>query len=81
MATKTISIDLEAFETLRRARLSERDSFSSVIKRARWDQKRKTCADLLAVFHSLPRASEETLRYLEAAQQADLPPDDPSKKA
>lgn len=34
--TKTISIDLEAYERLRRARRSRSESFSMVIKRATW---------------------------------------------
>jgi hypothetical protein len=77
MATKTISIDMEAYEALRRARRSERDSFSQVIKRAKWDAPVMTCGDLLAALPHLPKADEKTLRYLEKAQQHDAAPDDP----
>jgi predicted CopG family antitoxin len=77
MATKTISVDLEAYEALRRARLSPRDSFSQVIKRARWDTKAKTCGDLLLSLPSLPRAEDEVLDRLEQAQTQDETPDHP----
>ena len=79
MATKTISIDMEAYEKLTRARLSPKDSFSSVIKRAHWDQKVKTCGDLLAALSSMPVVSEEVLQRLEQAQREDAPPDDPRR--
>lgn len=34
MATKTISLELDAYEKLRAAKRSERESFSSVVRRA-----------------------------------------------
>jgi predicted CopG family antitoxin len=77
MATKTISIDLDAYERLTRARLDEKESFSRVIKRAAWQQHAKTCGALFDSLSSLPVADEATLRYLESAQLADSPPDDP----
>ena len=36
MATKTISLELDAYEKLRRAKRGPRESFSSVVRRARW---------------------------------------------
>ncbi len=77
MATKTISVDLEAYEALRRARLSPRDSFSQIIKRARWETKAKTCGDLLLSLPGMPRAEDEVLDRLERAQAQDETPDNP----
>ncbi|MEM7144189.1 MAG: antitoxin VapB family protein [Verrucomicrobiota bacterium] len=37
MATKTISLELDAYERLRRAKRSPRESFSEVVRRAQWD--------------------------------------------
>jgi len=77
MATKTISIDLEAYEALRREKRSPRDSFSQVIKRAKWDRAGKTCGDLLAVAATMPVADDAVLVRLERAQLEDAIPDDP----
>ncbi len=77
MATKTISVDLEAYEALRRARRSPKESFSQVIRRARWSDRAKTCDDLLKALPGMPSAAEEVIRRLEEAQAADLPPDAP----
>lgn len=76
MATKTISIDLEAYEALKRAQLSPRDSFSRVIKRAKWERTGKTCGDLLAAMASMSVADDSVLDYLERAQREDREPDD-----
>lgn len=77
MATKTISIDLVAYEKLNAARLGPRDSFSQVIRRAHWDQTPKTCSALLSALQGMPVAEEEVIQRLDSAQQQDLPPDDP----
>lgn len=77
MATKTISIDLDAYHRLTSARLNEKESFSRVIKRATWQQQAKTCGALLDALPSLPAADESVLQRMEAAQLADAPPDDP----
>lgn len=76
MATKTISIDLDAYQRLANARLSEKESFSRVIKRAAWERQRKTCGALLDSLPSQSPADEAVLERLEAAQLADGPPDD-----
>jgi hypothetical protein len=48
MATKTITLELDAYEKLRRAKRSERESFSEVVRRARWDDAASTGAAILA---------------------------------
>lgn len=77
MATKTISVDLEAYERLRRARLSPDESFSRVIKRARWRDERKTAAGLLLALEETPQTDPAVLERLDEAQRSDAPPEDP----
>ncbi len=77
MATKTISVDLEAYQRLRKARLTPGESFSKVIKRARWEVSRKTCGELLTALTRMPIASEQVVERLERAQAEDTPPDSP----
>jgi hypothetical protein len=77
MATKTISIDLEAYERLSMARTSPKDSFSRVIKRAKWDHPPKTCGDLLNSLSSMPTVGDDVLEHLERAQADDTVPDSP----
>lgn len=75
MATKTISIDMEAYDRLTNARRHPKDSFSQVIKRAEWQQPAKTCEGLLTALQTMPVADDDVLNRLEAAQKNDLPPD------
>jgi len=77
MATKTISIDLVAYEKLKSARKGPRDSFSQVIRRGVWEDGKKTCGGLLSALASMPAADEEVIRLLEEAQNPDSPPDNP----
>ncbi|HET7293940.1 MAG TPA: antitoxin VapB family protein [Vicinamibacteria bacterium] len=60
MATKTISLELDAYERLRKAKRSERESFSAVVRRARWDDRASTGPEVLA------RLEELRLRYAES---------------
>ncbi|MDP4625200.1 MAG: hypothetical protein NWT08_08685 [Akkermansiaceae bacterium] len=76
MATKTISIDLVAYEKLTAARREPRDSFSQIIRRATWEAPRKTCSSLLDSLPDLPPAEEAVIRDLQAAQSEDLPTED-----
>ncbi len=75
MATKMVSIDLEAYERLRSARRSPDDSFSKVIKRAVWPPVPRTAAALLAALEAMPAMSEAELDRLDAAQLADSAPE------
>jgi Putative antitoxin len=76
MATKTISIDLEAYERLRAARRLPNESFSRVIKRAHWRNEAPTAAALLDTLAKLPTVGDDVLAYLDEAQNADTPPED-----
>jgi len=76
MATKTITIDLAAYEKLRRSRLRPSESFSQVIKRGRWERVRSTGRALLQVLEDAPIVDEDILERLEQNQRADAPPGD-----
>ncbi len=75
MATKTISIDLKAYERLRQARQTPEESFSRVIHRAKWRPGQRSCGDLL---DDLERKrlyiSAKEIGRLERAQAQDTPP-------
>lgn len=77
VATKTISVDLIAYERLAAARIDPKESFSQVIRRASWEVSAKTCGALLADLPRLPTADEAVLDRLTEAQLHDSPPDDP----
>lgn len=47
MATKTISVDMEAYKILRRERRGPRDSFSQVIRRLHAAQPARTFSELI----------------------------------
>ena len=61
MATKTISLEIDAYEKLRRAKRSDRESFSSVVRRARWDDAAATGGEVLEALRKLGRAHPECL--------------------
>lgn len=77
MATKTISIDMEAYERLRRARRTPTESFSRVIKRATWDAPPCTAGHLLETLGPLPPTPDDVLERLQRAQADDAQPEDP----
>ena len=77
MATKTISLRIEAYERLRRARLHPGESFSEVVMRARWPEKSITGRQLLRLVRergAIFRA--DALAALDEMQAADAPPED-----
>jgi site-specific DNA-methyltransferase (cytosine-N4-specific) len=76
MMTKVISVDLDAYKRLCTARLQPEESFSQVIKRARWDLPPSTGAALLAALQRAPLVDDATIQRLEAAQREDVPPTD-----
>jgi len=77
MASKTITIDVEAYERLRRARSTRGESFSSVIKRATWPESPRTAGALLEAIRVLPPVQEAVLDCLEKGQRDDAAPEDP----
>lgn len=77
IATKTISVRLEAYERLRLARRRPGESFSDVIMRAMWSDVGVTAGMLLEIHRREgPFLSEAALERMEAAKSADLPPED-----
>jgi hypothetical protein len=84
MATKTISLELDAYEKLKRAKRSERESFSEVVRRARWDGAASTGPQILAGLTELLRRHPDSFlpddvldRILERAR----PPDSSKRRA
>jgi Putative antitoxin len=82
MASKTITLKLEAYNRLRAARRYPTESFSEVVLRANWPADTITGRELLELYRSgrRPRLSEEALDELAAINAADAPPDDPWAK-
>lgn len=77
MATKTISLKIEAWERLRAARRTPDESFSQVILRAEWPERATRAADYLAARRARgAELSPETLDRIEALDRADVPPED-----
>ena len=66
MATKTISLELDAYEKLRRAKLSERESFSEVVRRARWEGEASTGPQVLEHLSKLRRRHADSFLADEA---------------
>jgi predicted CopG family antitoxin len=75
MATKTISLEIDAYEKLRRARRSPSESFSSVVRRAVFPGTPCTGAELLNIIEKRSREGrilipESALDRLDEAQRS-----------
>ena len=73
MATKTITLELDAYEKLRRAKRSPRESFSSVVRRAVFADEARTAAELARLMRTrmergITPLDEGTLERLDQAQ-------------
>jgi predicted CopG family antitoxin len=77
MATKTISLKLEAYEKLKRARRYKGESFSEVVLRATWPEETITAGELLELCRKRgPILAEEMIERVEQLKQADRAPKD-----
>lgn len=77
MSTKTISLRLEAYERLRRARRVPDESFSDVVMRAEWPDHGLTARELRAVYEAHgPHLEPDALERVDAASRDEPPPRD-----
>jgi hypothetical protein len=77
MATKTISVRVEAYEKLRRARRFPAESFSEVILRASWPEDTVTAEELLRrCRQSGAVLTDDELDAVVRLKLADRPPED-----
>lgn len=77
MATKTISLRLDAYERLRRARRSPDESFTQVVLRAQWPELSLTARELREIYRAEgPFFDEEEISRIDRASAEDRPPAD-----
>lgn len=77
MATKTISLKVEAYERLRRARRYPGESFTEVVMRAVWPEIAPTGAELLEHCRRHgPYLAETEVDRVDEAKRSRRPPED-----
>lgn len=75
MATKTISLRLDAYERLRRARRTPDESFTEVVLRAEWPDVPITARELRATYEGgKSTLGVEALDRIDEAKALDRPP-------
>ncbi len=77
MATKTISLRVEAYDKLRRARTHPSESFSDVVMRARWDDQTVSAKELLSLVRERgPLYGTDELDAIDELKAEGTPPTD-----
>lgn len=78
MATKTISLEIDAYDRLKHFKRTPRESFSQVVRRAVWSDSPPTAADILADLRTRMK-HPESLPDEAALDAIDQAQDDPRR--
>lgn len=78
MATKTITLEIDAYERLKRAKRTPRESFSEVVRRLPMPAGAITAGQYLALVRERgPMLTEADARAIDELNMAERPPDIP----